>query len=55
MMHNPSHLELINPSSLGKTRAKQDVKGRDKVLNIQFHGDAAFAAQGVVYENFAIS
>lgn len=34
-MHNPSHLELINPSTMGKVRAKQDEYGeKKKVLNI---------------------
>jgi len=56
MLHNPSHLEAVNPVAMGKTRAKQDAsKNTDKVFNIQLHGDAAFAAQGVIYESFAIS
>jgi len=55
---NPSHLEAIDPVVLGQTRAKQffhkDIK-RQKVVPILIHGDAAFAAQGVVAECFAMS
>ncbi len=55
---NPSHLEAIDPVVLGQTRAKQffhkDIK-RKKVVPILIHGDAAFAAQGVVAECFAMS
>ena len=55
---NPSHLEAIDPVVLGQTRAKQffhkDIK-RQKVVPILIHGDAAFAAQGVVAECFALS
>ncbi|KRX07891.1 hypothetical protein PPERSA_10279 [Pseudocohnilembus persalinus] len=56
LLHNPSHLELINPASQGKTRAKQDAaQNKKKILNVQFHGDAAFTGQGVVYESFALN
>ena len=55
---NPSHLEAVNPVVLGQTRAKQffhhDVE-RNKVIPILIHGDAAFAAQGIVAECFAMS
>jgi len=55
---NPSHLEAVDPVVLGQTRAKQffhkDIK-RQKVVPILIHGDAAFAAQGVVAECFAMS
>ena len=55
---NPSHLEAVSPVVLGQTRAKQyfhrDVE-RNKVIPILIHGDAAFAAQGVVAECFAMS
>lgn len=50
---NPSHLETVGPVVEGIARAKQDrrYKGDDsKVLPILVHGDAAIAAQGVVYE-----
>ncbi|MDC0938770.1 2-oxoglutarate dehydrogenase E1 component [Candidatus Pelagibacter sp.] len=55
---NPSHLEAVNPVVLGQTRAKQYFhkdKGRNKVIPILIHGDAAFAGQGVVAECFAMS
>ena len=55
---NPSHLEAVNPVVLGQTRGKQffhEDKGRNKVLPILIHGDAAFAGQGVVAECFAMS
>ena len=50
---NPSHLETVNSIVEGITRAKQDRDHGDnisEVLPILVHGDAAFAAQGVVYE-----
>ncbi len=55
---NPSHLEIINPVCLGKSRAKQTQLGdieREQVLTVLLHGDAAFAGQGVVAECFALS
>ena len=57
---NPSHLEIVDPVVLGKTRAKQDQQGdppdqRISVLPVLMHGDAAFAGQGVVAECFALS
>ncbi|PKY24019.1 oxoglutarate dehydrogenase, E1 component [Rhizophagus irregularis] len=51
---NPSHLEAVDPVVLGKTRALQhyshDEKDRHHSMALLLHGDAAFAAQGVVYE-----
>jgi 2-oxoglutarate dehydrogenase E1 component len=48
---NPSHLEAVGPVTLGKTRSKQflsnDIK-REKIIGLVMHGDAAFAAQGIV-------
>ncbi|CAB4445777.1 unnamed protein product [Rhizophagus irregularis] len=63
MLHNPSHLEAVNPVAMGKTRAKQmdllksekDCKLGDRVMCIQLHGDAAFTGQGVVMESFGLS
>src|SRR5690625_1260107 len=50
---NPSHLETVNSIVQGITRAKVDwgYKGYfSRVLPISMHGDAAIAAQGIVYE-----
>jgi 2-oxoglutarate dehydrogenase E1 component len=58
MAANPSHLEIVNPVCLGKSRAKQTQWGdteRGSVLTVLLHGDAAFAGQGVVAECFALS
>ncbi|MFT5658426.1 MAG: 2-oxoglutarate dehydrogenase E1 component, partial [Gammaproteobacteria bacterium] len=52
---NPSHLEIVDPVVEGSVRARQrrfkNHKTND-VLPILIHGDAAFAGQGVVMENF---
>ena len=50
---NPSHLEAVDPVVLGRARAKQErigAGGRDAVLPVIIHGDAAFAGQGIVAE-----
>lgn len=50
---NPSHLEAVNPVVEGVVRAKIDKRyGGDanKIVPIHIHGDAAIAAQGIVYE-----
>jgi multifunctional 2-oxoglutarate metabolism enzyme len=55
---NPSHLEAVDPVVEGMARAKQDLlgdEGREQVLPILLHGDAAFAGQGVVAETFNLS
>ncbi|MBI1237712.1 MAG: 2-oxoglutarate dehydrogenase E1 component [Alphaproteobacteria bacterium] len=59
---NPSHLEIVDPVVLGKCRVKQvqqgngDIEvGRERVIPVLLHGDAAFAGQGVVAECFAMS
>ena len=57
---NPSHLEIVNPVVLGKTRAKQDQHGvtpdnRTVVMPLLISGDAAFAGQGVIAECFGLS
>src|SRR6201999_1212349 len=56
----PSHLEIVNPVVLGKTRAKQDQHGatpehREMVMPLLISGDAAFAGQGVIAECFGLS
>jgi 2-oxoglutarate dehydrogenase E1 component len=55
---NPSHLEAVDPVTVGRTRAKQDRAGKGgtaKYLPLLVHGDAAFAGQGITAEtmNFA--
>ncbi len=53
MAPNPSHLEAVTPVIEGLSRAKTDHKyegNYDRLLPILIHGDAAIAAQGVVYE-----
>jgi 2-oxoglutarate dehydrogenase E1 component len=54
LVANPSHLEAEDPVVLGKTRAIQhynnDEKTHNTAMGVLLHGDAAFAAQGVVYE-----
>jgi 2-oxoglutarate dehydrogenase E1 component len=62
LMPNPSHLEAVNPVVEGRTRAEQtDHRGPrvkrnpKKTVSILIHGDAAFAAQGVVAETFNLS
>lgn len=50
---NPSHLEAVNPVVEGFVRAKLDGeynKDQKKIIPILIHGDAAIAAQGIVYE-----
>ena len=53
LVSNPSHLEAVDPVTVGRTRAKQERVGGDGVrqyLPLLVHGDAAFAGQGVTAE-----
>ncbi|MFY9912242.1 MAG: 2-oxoglutarate dehydrogenase E1 component [Candidatus Sulfotelmatobacter sp.] len=53
LVSNPSHLEAVDPVTVGRTRAKQDRAGeggREKFLPLLVHGDAAFAGQGILAE-----
>lgn len=54
LVANPSHLESEDPVVLGKARSIQHYNNDEKEFNtamgVLLHGDAAFAAQGVVYE-----
>ncbi|KAJ2232019.1 2-oxoglutarate dehydrogenase E1 component [Coemansia sp. RSA 485] len=58
LLANPSHLEATDPVVLGKTRALQmytNDSDRKRTMPLLVHGDAAFAAQGVVYETLGFS
>jgi 2-oxoglutarate dehydrogenase E1 component len=51
---NPSHLESVNPVVMGRARAQQEALGaggKQGVLPLLIHGDAAFAGQGIVTES----
>jgi 2-oxoglutarate dehydrogenase E1 component len=53
LVSNPSHLEAVDPVTIGRTRAKHDRAGETgttKYLPLVVHGDAAFAGQGIVAE-----
>ena len=59
---NPSHLEFVNPVILGMARTQQYVDrngGTERdpalVVPILIHGDAAFAAEGVVAETLNLA
>ncbi|MEJ2538379.1 MAG: 2-oxoglutarate dehydrogenase E1 component [Gemmatimonadota bacterium] len=59
---NPSHLEFGDPVVMGMARAWQfegsgthDAAAPDSVVPILIHGDAAFAAEGVVAESLNMS
>ncbi len=55
---NPSHLEVVDPVVEGSVRARQDRRGdahREEVLPVLVHGDASFAAQGVVMETLNLA
>ena len=59
---NPSHLEVIAPVVMGKTRAKQQMASGtykshnpEQVMAVILHGDSAFAGQGIVMECFQMS
>lgn len=59
LVANPSHLEAEDGVVLGKTRAiqqyKNDIGEYKKAMSILLHGDAAFSAQGVVYETMGFA
>jgi 2-oxoglutarate decarboxylase len=59
---NPSHLEAIDPVVEGRARAEQTDRSGPTVsadahlaVPVLIHGDAAFAAQGVVAETFNLA
>ncbi|MGD0957868.1 MAG: 2-oxoglutarate dehydrogenase E1 component [Candidatus Acidiferrales bacterium] len=58
LVSNPSHLEAVDPVVMGRTRAKQmrrGDQGRQLVVPIVMHGDAAFAGQGIWAETLNMS
>ncbi|MGW7962812.1 2-oxoglutarate dehydrogenase E1 component [Staphylococcus xylosus] len=58
LANNPSHLEIVSPVVLGKTRANQDTTDKPgsvttefiKSMPILIHGDAAYPGQGINFE-----
>ncbi len=59
---NPSHLEAVDPVVEGRARAEQTERSQPEprvdhaiTLPVLIHGDAAFAAQGVVAETFNLA
>ncbi len=62
LLPNPSHLEAVDPVVDGRARAAQTNRRQQRAvhdpagaLSIILHGDAAFAAQGVVAETFNLA
>ncbi|WP_262245572.1 2-oxoglutarate dehydrogenase E1 component [Parapedobacter soli] len=58
LVPNPSHLETVDPVVEGLVRSKIDMKydgDATKIAPILIHGDAAIAAQGIVYEVIQMS
>ena len=58
LVSNPSHLEAVDPVTVGRTRAKQDragLSGQARYLPLLVHGDAAFAGQGIVAETLNLA
>ena len=53
LVSNPSHLEAVDPVTVGRMRAKQERAGPGgsrQFLPLLVHGDGAFAGQGVFAE-----
>ncbi|MCG7339621.1 2-oxoglutarate dehydrogenase E1 component [Staphylococcus sp. ACRSN] len=58
LANNPSHLEIVSPVVLGKTRAAQDNTYKSGTVSTEFrkampiiiHGDAAYPGQGINFE-----
>ncbi len=62
LLPNPSHLEFVNPVVAGLARARQfagprqdDAQDTAAVVPLLIHGDAAFAAEGVVAESLNLA
>jgi 2-oxoglutarate dehydrogenase E1 component len=55
---NPSHLEAVDPVVMGRARAYQErigKLGKDQILPMIIHGDAAFAGQGIWAETLNLA
>ncbi|WP_448605700.1 2-oxoglutarate dehydrogenase E1 component [Neorickettsia risticii] len=52
LLHNPSHLDSVDPVLVGAARAAKDSGA--VVFPVLLHGDAAFSGQGVVYETMLL-
>jgi 2-oxoglutarate dehydrogenase E1 component len=55
---NPSHLEAVDPVIMGRTRAYQErigKQGKQEILPMIIHGDAAFAGQGITSETLNLA
>ena len=58
LVSNPSHLEAVDPVTVGRTRAKQDragPAGSQQFVPLLVHGDGAFAGQGVFAETLNLA
>ena len=58
LLQNPSHLEAIDTVAMGKARSLQTIYkdvGREKMMCLMIHGDAAFYGQGTVAETLGLS
>ncbi len=55
LVHHPAHLEFQYPVALGKTRSKINTIGKEKVLGVHVHGDAAVCGEGIVAESLCLS
>lgn len=58
LVHNPSHLESVDPVVEGIARSRQDAlteNAEQKVVPVLIHGDAGFAGQGIVTEVLNLS
>ncbi len=55
---NPSHLEAVDPVVMGRARARQErvgAGGKQCILPMILHGDAAFAGQGIWAETLSLA
>ena len=53
LVSNPSHLEAVDPVTVGRARARQTragANGSSRILPLLIHGDGAFAGQGILAE-----